>query len=97
MQMINDAYAPKTTLLEKCSTESWGLTSELLVVGWDHHRQLPGGGVVQAGRSVLLSRRRQEIFLLIASRRAHLGSDVCGENKLEGDPHHGHGSWVWVS
>lgn len=60
------------------------LTSELLVVGRDHHRQLPGVGVVQAGKQLLLSWGGEEVFLLlVACQVHHPRSDVCYNKHLK--------------
>lgn len=41
------------------------LTSELLVVGRDHHRELPGMGIMQTGEEPLLSSGGEKVFLLL--------------------------------
>lgn len=60
------------------------LTPELLVVGRDHHGELPGMGIVQAGEELLLSRRRDEVSLLLMTCQVHhLGGDVCDYEQLK--------------
>lgn len=62
------------------------LTPELLVVGWDHHRQLPGIGIMQTREKLLLSCAGEEIFLLlVACQVCHPGSDVCYYENLKKD------------
>lgn len=47
------------------------LTSELLVVSRDHHRELPGVRVVQAGEELLLSCGGEEVLLLLVACQVH--------------------------
>lgn len=64
------------------------LTSELLVVSRDHHGELPGVRVVQAGEELLLSCGGEEVLLLlVACQVHHPGSDVCYYDHLKRKKH----------